>query len=64
VRNGDRAGRNDCAAFHPEAYVRGRLADGFEVLDRLRGGSFGGLAHQDAYLLRKPAAAAGAAATA
>jgi SAM-dependent methyltransferase len=55
VKNVGEAGANACASFHPEAWVRERLARGFEVVDYLRGGSFG-TPFQDLWLLRKPAA--------
>jgi SAM-dependent methyltransferase len=46
------AGRNDCGAYHPEAYVRTELARGYEVVDfRPRG--WPGNAEQDLYLLRR-----------
>lgn len=51
-----RAGSNDCAAFHPESYVRATLARGFDVVDFLPGGALGNPC-QDVYLLRKPLAA-------
>jgi SAM-dependent methyltransferase len=47
-----REGSNDCAAFHPEAYVRQTLARGFEVVDDLPRGARGN-PWQDVYLLRK-----------
>lgn len=46
------AGKNTCAAFHPEAYVREELAGDLEVMDFLPGGAGGSF--QDAYLLRSP----------
>jgi SAM-dependent methyltransferase len=49
-------GSNDCAAFHPEAYVRATLARGLDVLDFLAEGAVGN-PRQDVYLLRKPAPA-------
>jgi SAM-dependent methyltransferase len=48
-----RAGSNDCAAFHPETYVRQSLAEGLDVVDFVRQGALGN-PYQDAYLLRKP----------
>ena len=48
-------GGNACGAYHPEGWVRERLAAGFEVVDHLRGGSFG-TPFQDLWLMRKPAA--------
>lgn len=48
------AGRNLCAAFHPERYVRERLADGLRVVDFVPAAEEG--AHsQDLVLLQKPA---------
>jgi SAM-dependent methyltransferase len=47
-----REGSNGCAAFHPEAYVRDRLARGFEVVDFLPRAARGN-PWQDVYLLRK-----------
>lgn len=45
------AGTNLCAAYHPEAYVRERLADRFEVVDFAPEGAKGN-PQQDQYLLR------------
>jgi SAM-dependent methyltransferase len=50
-----RAGTNACAAYHPERYVRERLSKPLEVLDFLPDGAED--VDQDAYLLRKRAAA-------
>jgi SAM-dependent methyltransferase len=47
-----REGRNDCAAFHPEAYVRQTLARGLDVVDFLPRAARGN-PWQDVYLLRK-----------
>ena len=52
VRKATRAGSNDCAAFHPEPYVRQTLAHGFEVVDMIPDGALGN-PWQDVYLLRK-----------
>lgn len=52
VRNSKGAGSNRCAAFHPEKYVRTKLADGFEVLDFIPEGAKGN-PMQDAFLLRR-----------
>lgn len=51
----NRSGSNACAAFHPEAYVRGRMTMGFEVVDFAPEGAgrYGVGLRQDAYLLRK-----------
>jgi SAM-dependent methyltransferase len=53
VHRADREGSNDCAAFHPERYVRSKLARGFEVVDFVPEGALGN-PRQDVYLLRKP----------
>lgn len=52
VRKADREGSNDCAAFHPELYVRRTLAHDFEVVDVILEGALGN-PRQDVYLLRK-----------
>ena len=52
VRGGELAGTNHCAAFHPAAFVRGALADGFEVLEHAPEGAKGN-PPQDAWALRK-----------
>jgi SAM-dependent methyltransferase len=53
VRYGKAAGTNLCSVYHPEAYVRDRLAGDFEVaLSRPR--SAAGNGRQDTFLLRKP----------
>lgn len=44
-------GQNNCAAFHPEPYVRNILARDFEVVDFVPEGALGN-PRQDAYLLR------------
>ncbi len=46
------SGLNLCRTFHPEAYVRNRLADGFTVCDVIAAGSVGAI-YQDIYLFRK-----------
>ena len=60
VRYGELAGipssYNDCIAFHPPAYVRGKLAGGFEVVEFTPGEA---IPHEpkgemDHYFLRKP----------
>ncbi|MPZ23032.1 MAG: methyltransferase domain-containing protein [Dehalococcoidia bacterium] len=53
VVRGDREGRNECAAFHPESYVRANLARGLEVA-RFEAEGARGNPWQDLYLLRKP----------
>ena len=52
VRESGSEGSNDCAAFHPEEFLRRTLADGFDVLDFLPQGAKGN-PWQDLYLLRK-----------
>jgi SAM-dependent methyltransferase len=47
-----RAGTNICSAYHPEPYVRNRLAKELEILDFAPGGAED--TRQDAYLFRKP----------
>ncbi len=53
VRKAGRQGSNDCAAFHPETYVRQTLARDFEVAEMVPEGALGNPS-QDVYLLRKP----------
>jgi SAM-dependent methyltransferase len=48
-----REGSNDCAAFHPEGYVRTTLAENLEVVDFVPEGALGN-PRQDVFLLRKP----------
>jgi hypothetical protein len=48
VYNENKAGDNACLAYHAFAYVKGKLAKGFEIVEFIEGG--GG---QDFYLLRK-----------
>ena len=48
-----------CSAYHPEVYVREKLAKALEVVDFVKGeimDAARGLIRQDAYLLRKPLA--------
>jgi SAM-dependent methyltransferase len=52
VVRGELAGTNHCAAFHPPAFVRRVLAEGFEVLDMVPEGATGN-PPQDAWLLRR-----------
>jgi len=49
VLNEASAGTGACCAYHPVAYVKEKLASGFEVLDYIPGEVW-----QDLYLLRKP----------
>ena len=41
VLHSESEGTNQCASFHPEKYVRDKLADGFEVLDFVPEGAKG-----------------------
>ncbi len=52
VIHASREGSNDCAAFHPERYVRETLARGYDVVDMIPEGALGNPS-QDLYLLRK-----------
>jgi SAM-dependent methyltransferase len=52
VKDAGLAGSNICAAYHPEAYVRGEMTRGFEVVDFVPEGAQGD-SHHDIYLLRK-----------
>jgi len=52
VRRSEEPGRNVCGAYHPEGYVRDRLAEGFTVVDFVPEGASGN-PHQDLFLLRK-----------
>jgi SAM-dependent methyltransferase len=54
VQEGRYAGRNLCAAFHPERYVREQLAGALEVLDVVPAAA-GGAQTQDVFVLRRPA---------
>jgi SAM-dependent methyltransferase len=53
VRRRTVAGTNLCAAYHPPAYVRDRLARGFELLEHAPEGAAAGSPHQDLVVLRK-----------
>ena len=53
VRRPELAGTNLCTVFHPEAYVRERLAAGLELLEHVPEGAAGN-PHQDLYLFRRP----------
>ncbi len=46
------AGSNLCSAFHPEAYVRKHLSNGFEIVDFIPEGAQGN-PRQDAWLFRR-----------
>lgn len=48
-----REGTNDCATFHPPAYVRAKLTRGLEVVEHVPEGALGN-PRQDLWLLRKP----------
>ncbi len=52
LRNTRYSGKNVCEAFHPERFVREKLADGLTVLDFVPGGAQD--ANQDVYLMQKP----------
>lgn len=52
VRGADAPGRNECGAYHPAAYVRSVLAEGFRLIDHIPEGATGN-PHQDLVLLRK-----------
>jgi len=53
VRWAEAAGSNLCTTFHPPAFVRDRLADGWELVEHLPRGALGNPV-QDLVLLRKP----------
>jgi SAM-dependent methyltransferase len=54
VRRPGAAGTNLCTTFHPEAYVRETLAEGFELLEFRPGGAEGtGTPTQDLAVLRR-----------
>jgi SAM-dependent methyltransferase len=55
VRWAQAPGSNLCSAFHPPAFVRSRLADGWQLVEQLPCGALGNPV-QDLVLLRKPAA--------
>lgn len=59
VRGDRREGTNDCATFHPEAYVRGAMLEGWELVDFVPEGALGN-PRQDVYLARKPRVAVAA----
>jgi SAM-dependent methyltransferase len=50
VMRPDRTGQNKCCAYHPEKYVRDKLARGWDLVDFVEQGAW----TQDVYLLRKP----------
>jgi len=52
VRHAEAAGSNLCGAYHPEAYVRAVLAEGFTVLEVAPEGARGN-PHQDLVLLQR-----------
>lgn len=54
VLGSSREGRNDCASFHPESYVRSTLARDWQIAAFIPEGAWGNPS-QDLYLLRKPA---------
>ncbi len=54
VRLLGREGSNDCAAFHPPAYVHDRLVRGLEIVEYRPEGALGN-PRQDLWLFRKPA---------
>ena len=55
IKRGDLSGANECAVYHPPAYVRDFLAPGFTMIDHVPEGAKGN-PPQDYYLFRKPAA--------
>ncbi len=54
VRRSDEPGSNACGAYHPQAYVRERLAPPLEVVAFRPEGALGN-PYQDLWLLRRPA---------
>ena len=52
IRQDDEPGSNFCGAYHPETYVRERLARGFEVVDFVPEGATGN-PRQDLWVLRR-----------
>jgi hypothetical protein len=50
IRDEGGAGSNECAAFHPDAYIRSTLAGSLAVVDHRPGTKW---LSQDIYLLRK-----------
>jgi SAM-dependent methyltransferase len=53
VYGGDHEGSNICAAFHPEEYVRNKMARDLTFVDYIPEGALGN-PRQDVFLLRKP----------
>lgn len=53
VLGGGQAGTNHCAAYHPNSYVRERLAKNLTVVNFIARGAKGN-SEQDVYLLKKP----------
>lgn len=53
VRRGEVAGSNLCMTVHPPAFVRDRLADGWEFVEHVPRGALGN-PQQDLVVLRKP----------
>ena len=53
VRYRSAAGTNLCSVYHPETYVRERLAANFSIVASCPRGAAGN-GNQDMYLLRKP----------
>jgi SAM-dependent methyltransferase len=54
VRAAEESGSNTCVAYHPVAYVRGKMAREFSIVDFISGAAEGDLLH-DIYLCQKPA---------
>ena len=52
IRRDDRPGSNVCGAYHPEAYVREHLSEGFTVVDFVAEGAAGN-PYQDLWVLRR-----------
>lgn len=52
VWHAEEAGRNACAAYHPEPWVRERMSEGLELIDCAPEGARGN-PRQDLYLFRK-----------
>lgn len=53
VYGGEQEGSNVCAAFHPDVYIRQKMAKDLLVVDHVPEGALGN-PYQDVYLLRKP----------
>ena len=53
VRAAEESGSNMCVAYHPVAYVRGKMAREFSIVDFISGAAEGDLLH-DIYLCQKP----------